>query len=97
MSAPGAGAPGEEKFNPWSVVHLVFDHLAGQGLHPVLGEVGDPSEPAAELLRAMGIVPGDPSWARGQDATQIQDKLAEIRSLFDPVPGVDDAPASGER
>jgi hypothetical protein len=74
-----------ERFNPWSVVHLVFDHLCAQGLHPVLGEQGDPSEPAAELLRAIGIVPGDPSWARGQDAEQIQDQLAEIRSLFDPV------------
>ena len=91
-----SGAAGEEKFNPWSVVHLVFDHLANQGLHPVLGEVGDPSEPAAELLRAMGITPGDPSWARGQDAEQIQDKLAEIRSLFDPVPG-DGGPAPGGR
>jgi hypothetical protein len=78
-------AANEERFNPWSVVHLVFDHLSAQGLHPVLGEAGDPSEPAAELLTALGITPGDPSWARGQDAEQIQDKLAEIRSLFVPV------------
>jgi hypothetical protein len=74
-----------ERFNPWSVVHLVFDHLSAQGLHPVLGEAGDPSEPAAELLRALGITPGDPSWARGQDPEQIQDQLAEIRSLFTPA------------
>jgi hypothetical protein len=74
-----------ERFNPWSVVHLVFDHLSAQGLHPVLGESGDPSEPAAELLRALGITPGDPSWARGQDAEKIQDQLAEIRSLFTPA------------
>ncbi|MEJ2869890.1 hypothetical protein WCD74_19130 [Actinomycetospora sp. OC33-EN08] len=78
---------GEEKFNPWTVVNLVFDHLSGQGLHPVLGEAGDPSAAAAELLRALGITPGDPSWARGQDAEQIQDQLAEIRALFDPVQG----------
>lgn len=86
-----------ECFNPWSVVHLVFDHLSAQGLHPVLGEVGgasgatgevrDPSVPAGELLKALGIEPGDPSWARGQDPTQIQDQLAELRSLFDPVQG----------
>lgn len=75
----------EERFNPWSVVHLVFDHLSDQGLHPVLGEAGDPSGPAGELLRALGITPGDPSWAKGEDAEQIQDQLAEIRSLFTPV------------
>jgi hypothetical protein len=94
-----SSASGEERFNPWSVVHLVFDHLAAQGLHPVLGEVGDPSAPAAELLRSMGITPGDPSWARGQDAEQIQDQLAEIRALFDPVPGErsDGASSTGER
>ena len=72
------------------VVHLVFDHLSGQGLHPVLGESGDPSEPAAQLLRALGITPGDPSWARGQDAEKIQDQLSEIRSLFTPVDPGDD-------
>ena len=92
-------AANEERFNPWSVVNLVFDHLAAHGLHPVLGDVGDPSEPAAELLRAMGVTPGDPSWARGQDAEQIQDQLAEIRALFDPVPGQqgDGASRTGER
>jgi len=81
----------DERFNPWSVVHLVFDHLCAQGLHPVLGEAGDPSEPAAALLRSLGITPGDPSWARGQDAEQIQDQLAEIRSLFTPVDQAEDA------
>ncbi|MDT7743239.1 MAG: hypothetical protein QOE59_2317 [Actinomycetota bacterium] len=81
----------DERFNPWSVVHLVFDHLSAQGLHPVLGDAGDPSEPAAELLRSLGITPGDPSWARGQDPEQIQDQLAEIRSLFTPVDPAEDA------
>ena len=80
----------DERFNPWSVVHLVFDHLSAQGLHPVLGEAGDPSEPAGELLRCLGITPGDPSWARGQDPDQIQDRLAEIRSLFTPVDPAED-------
>ena len=31
-----------ETFNPWSIVNLVFHHLAEEGLHPVLGEAGDP-------------------------------------------------------
>ena len=26
-----------ETYNPWSVVNLVFNHLADEGLHPVLG------------------------------------------------------------
>lgn len=44
-------------FNPWSVVNLVFTHLAEQGLHPVLGESGDPGPPARDLLLALGIEP----------------------------------------
>ena len=47
-----------ETFNPWTVVNLVFHHLADNGLHPVLGEAGDPAVPAAALLRALGIEPG---------------------------------------
>jgi hypothetical protein len=46
-----------ESYNPWSIVNLVFHHLAEQGLHPVLGESGDPGAPAAQLLRALGIEP----------------------------------------
>ena len=43
MTAAEAGfeAPGmaeQETFNPWTVVNLVFHHLADHGLHPVLGE-----------------------------------------------------------
>ena len=45
-----------ETFNPWSVVNVVFHHLAAQGLHPTLGGA-DPGAPAAELLRALGIEP----------------------------------------
>ena len=51
MDQPG------ETYNPWTVVNLVFHHLADQGLHPVLGEAGDPGAPAADLLRAFGIRP----------------------------------------
>jgi hypothetical protein len=46
-----------ESYNPWSVVNLVFTHLTDQGLHPVLGESGDPGVPARALLEALGIEP----------------------------------------
>ena len=52
-----AHGPSEETYNPWSIVNLVFRHLADEGLHPVLGESGDPGKPAAELLRTLGITP----------------------------------------
>ena len=57
MDEPGspdeAGAPDAETYNPWSVVNLVFHHLADQGLHPVLGATGDPGPPAAEGNRQV--------------------------------------------
>ena len=74
-----------EKYNPWTVVNLVFRHLADEGLHPVLGEAGDPSEAASELLRTLGITPGDPSWGEGQDAARVRADLAAVRAAFDPV------------
>jgi hypothetical protein len=77
---PQRGAAGAETFNPWSVVNLVFEHLADQGLHPVLGETGDPGAPAADLLRALGIEPA-PEGNR-QDSQRVQDHLAEIRNAF---------------
>jgi hypothetical protein len=69
-----------ESFNPWSVVNLVFHHLAAQGLHPVLGGT-DPGAPAAELLRALGIDPA----AEGdrQVGEEMKRHLAEIRAAFD--------------
>jgi hypothetical protein len=79
-----------EKYNPWTVVNLVFSHLAEKGLHPVLGESGDPSEAAADLLRSLGITPGDPSWGEGQDATRVKQDLATLRAAFDPVDGPGD-------
>jgi len=36
-----SAADDAETYNPWTVVNLVFTHLAEQGLHPVLGESGD--------------------------------------------------------
>jgi hypothetical protein len=72
---------GDETYNPWSIVNLVFGHLAGAGLHPVLGEAGDPGGPAADLLRALGITP-DKEGSR-QASEQTKRKLAEIRAVFD--------------
>lgn len=83
----GADGNGEaaETFNPWSVVNLVFHHLADGGLHPVLGESGDPAKPAAELLRAMGITPA-PDHA-GPAAKPVQDELADLRRRM--MPGIE--------
>lgn len=77
MSQPGD----REKYNPWSIVNLVFNHLAAQGLHPVLGEAGDPSAPAAALLRALGVEPGQDD--EGPAATLARDELARLRALHE--------------
>ena len=72
--------PQPETYNPWSIVNLVFNHLAEQGLHPVLGDQGDPGAPAAELLRALGIRPAaEGNLKISQD---IRDHLAEIRTAM---------------
>lgn len=78
MDRPGTH-PGET-YNPWSVVNLVFHHLADQGLHPVLGESGDPGPPAAELLRALGIKPA--AEGNQRQSQDVQDQLAELRNIF---------------
>jgi hypothetical protein len=70
-----------ETFNPWSIVNLVFHHLAEEGLHPVLGEAGDPGAPAADLLRALGITPA--AEGNRQAAEERKQRLAEIRAAFD--------------
>ena len=70
-----------ETFNPWSIVNLVFHHLAEEGLHPVLGEAGDPGPPAADLLRALGITPS--AEGNRQAAEERKRRLAEIRAAFD--------------
>jgi hypothetical protein len=83
MDAPGETSHSRdpETYNPWSIVHLVFHHLAAEGLHPVLGEAGDPGPPAAALLRALGIT----SAAEGsrQASEQTKQDLAAIRAAFD--------------
>lgn len=73
------GDPVAESYNPWSVVNLVFRHLSDQGLHPVLGETGDPGPPAAALLTALGIEPaaeGNREVMRG-----VRAHLAELRAV----------------
>ena len=77
-AAEPANGTADETFNPWTVVNLVFHHLADQGLHPTLGVGGDPGEPAAELLRCLGIAPA-PEGNR-HVADKVQDRLAELRS-----------------
>ena len=75
-----SGEPQQETFNPWSIVNLVFHHLAEQGLHPILGEAGDPGAPAAELLRCLGIQPA----AEGnlKISRDVRQHLSEIRTAF---------------
>jgi len=70
-----------ETYNPWSIVNLVFRHLAAGGLHPVLGESGDPGKPAADLLRALGIVPAFES--RPHVVTGVSAELARLRAAFE--------------
>ncbi|HEV3381615.1 MAG TPA: hypothetical protein VG142_11610 [Trebonia sp.] len=70
-----------ETYNPWSVVHLVFHHLAEEGLHPVLGETGDPGAPAANLLKALGITPTAEGDVRV--AERAKDQLAELREAYE--------------
>ena len=81
MMAPADDAAAEaETYNPWSIVNLVFTHLSDEGLHPTLGESGDPGAPAAALLRALGIEPaaeGNREVVRG-----IRAHLAEIRTVM---------------
>jgi len=69
-----------ETYNPWTVVNLVFGHLADQGLHPVLGESGDPGPPARALLLALGIEPA-PEGNR-EVMRDVRAHLAEIRAVM---------------
>lgn len=66
-----------ETYNPWTVVNLVFHQLAKDGLHPVLGGTGDPGEPAAALLRALGIEPA--AEGNRQVVRDIREHLATLR------------------
>ena len=71
----------EETYNPWSIVNLVFRHLADEGLHPVLGETGDPAGPATELLKALGITPS--TDGNKKITRRVNDELARLREAFE--------------
>ncbi|HEY0932659.1 MAG TPA: hypothetical protein VGD91_02850 [Trebonia sp.] len=78
----------DETYNPWSIVNLVFRHLADEGLHPVLGEAGDPGVPAAELLRALGIAPS--ADGNKKVTRKVSDELSQLRAAYEaghPVSG----------
>jgi hypothetical protein len=70
----------EETYNPWSIVNLVFHHLADEGLHPTFGAGGDPGALAAELLRSLGIRPA-PEGNR-QVSHDVKEHLAQIRAAM---------------
>ena len=67
-----------ETYNPWTIVNLVFTHLAEQGLHPVLGEAGDPGAPARALLESMGIEPA--AEGNREVMRSVRSHLEEIRT-----------------
>jgi hypothetical protein len=70
-----------ETYNPWSIVNLVFRHLADEGLHPALGEAGDPGAPAAALLTALGITPT--TEGNNKVTRSVSDELARLREAFE--------------
>lgn len=69
-----------ETYNPWTVVNLVFTHLSDQGLHPVLGESGDPGPPARALLEALGIEPA--AEGNREVRRDVHAHLAQIRAVM---------------
>ena len=71
--------PEAETYNPWTVVHTVFAQLAAEGLHPVLGDGGDPAEPARALLIALGIHPR--AEGNREVMRRVHEHLAEIRTV----------------
>jgi hypothetical protein len=74
------GGTEAETYNPWSVVNVVFTHLADAGLHPVLGETGDPGPPARALLLALGIQPA--AEGNREIVREVRAHLAEIRAAI---------------
>ncbi len=77
---PAEDEAAAESYNPWTVVNLVFTHLTDQGLHPILGESGDPGPPARALLEALGIEPS--AEGNREVMRDVRAHLAEIRSVM---------------
>jgi hypothetical protein len=77
--------PQNESYNPWTIVNLVFHHLADQGLHPILGDCGDPGAPAAALLHALGIEPT--AEGNRQVTARVRSQLDELRAAAFGEPG----------
>lgn len=74
---PQDGQPAET-YNPWTIVNVVFHHLVEHGCHPTLGGAGHPGEPAAALLRALGITPTVEGDARITESNK--EHLARLRA-----------------
>jgi hypothetical protein len=70
----------DETYNPWTIVNLVFHHLVQQGLHPEFGDGGHPGEPAAALLRTLGIEPKAEGDRRIAD--EVRQHLADLRATM---------------
>ncbi|MPY99186.1 MAG: hypothetical protein GEU97_14535 [Actinophytocola sp.] len=62
------------------MVNVVFGHLVEQGLHPTLGDHGDPGEHAANLLRALGVTPAAEGDPRIQQ--HVHEELAQLRAVM---------------
>ena len=80
VAVTDSNGPQPETYSPWTVVNLVFSHLVEVGLHPTLGSAGHPGEPAAALLRALGITPTIEGDAR--TSAQRRQHLADLRAAI---------------
>jgi len=74
------GPQHEDTYSPWTVVNVVFHHLADKGLRPTLGPGGDPGRHAADLLRALGVAPAAEGDARVKQ--DVRDRLATLRATM---------------
>lgn len=80
MPTEGPVGPSEETYSPWTIVNVVFHHLADQGLHPTLGDSGHPGEAAATLLRVLGIRPTISGDGRIQE--HVHEQLVQLRETI---------------